>query len=88
MTATTKKIKSQVNVRKNTIRVVVDENNPASHLVSFTFDALVDGRCVLGSFFLFQVCFFMMCLVVFVLRENLVMCIEFGFNVSLNCKEF
>ncbi|XP_057961216.1 probable E3 ubiquitin-protein ligase LUL3 [Malania oleifera] len=38
-----KKIKNEVNVQKGTIRVDVDEKNSDSYLVSFTFDALVDG---------------------------------------------
>lgn len=39
-----KKIKNDVNVHKDTIRLEVDEANRDCHLVSFTFDALVDGR--------------------------------------------
>lgn len=39
-----KKIQNDVNVHKDTIRVQVDEFNKDFHLVSFTFDALVDGR--------------------------------------------
>ncbi|KAF3632795.1 putative receptor-like serine/threonine-protein kinase ALE2-like [Capsicum annuum] len=39
-----KKIQNDVNVHKDTIKVQVDELNKDSHLVSFTFDALVDGR--------------------------------------------
>ncbi|KAL0413192.1 UNVERIFIED_CONTAM: putative E3 ubiquitin-protein ligase LUL4 [Sesamum radiatum] len=41
-----KKIKNDVNVHKDTIRLQVDEQSPDCHLVSFTFDALVDGRFV------------------------------------------
>lgn len=39
-----KKIKNDVNVHKDTIRLQLDELNPDCHLVTFTFDALVDGR--------------------------------------------
>ncbi|CAI9102265.1 OLC1v1000507C1 [Oldenlandia corymbosa var. corymbosa] len=38
-----KKIKNDVNVHKDTIKLDVDEGNSDCHLVSFTFDALVDG---------------------------------------------
>lgn len=44
-----KKIKNDVNVHKDTIRVHVDEFNKDFHLVSFTFDALVDGRYLIIS---------------------------------------
>lgn len=43
-----KKIKNDVNVHKDTIRIEVDQNNPDYQLVSFTFDALVDGRYLRG----------------------------------------
>ncbi|KAG6773245.1 hypothetical protein POTOM_020506 [Populus tomentosa] len=39
-----KTIKNVVNVNKSSIKVFADENNLDSHLVSFTFDADVDGR--------------------------------------------
>lgn len=39
-----KKIKNDVNVHKHTIKLTVDDQGSDSHLVSFTFDALVDGR--------------------------------------------
>jgi hypothetical protein len=39
-----KTVKNFVNVNKSSIKVVADENNLDSHLVSFTFDAVVDGR--------------------------------------------
>lgn len=45
-----KKIKNDVNVHKDTIRVDWDENNLDSHLVSFTFDSLVDGRYMILIF--------------------------------------
>lgn len=38
-----KKVKNHVNVHKDTLTVVVDEENPDCHLVSFVFDALFDG---------------------------------------------
>lgn len=41
---TTKKIRNDVNLHKDTLRLEVDENNPDHHLVSFVFDALYDGR--------------------------------------------
>ncbi|KAF9681617.1 hypothetical protein SADUNF_Sadunf05G0020500 [Salix dunnii] len=39
-----KTIKNAVNVNKASIKVFADENSSGSHLVSFTFDAVVDGR--------------------------------------------
>ncbi|KAL6963259.1 RING-type E3 ubiquitin transferase [Sarracenia purpurea var. burkii] len=39
-----KKVRNDVNVHKDTIRLEVDEQNPDDHLVSFVFDALLDGR--------------------------------------------
>ncbi|RZC52382.1 hypothetical protein C5167_020807 [Papaver somniferum] len=38
-----KKIKNYVNIHKGSIKIQIDEKNLDSHLVSFTFDALVDG---------------------------------------------
>ncbi|KAK6129410.1 hypothetical protein DH2020_036842 [Rehmannia glutinosa] len=43
-----KKIKNDVNVHKDTIRLQLDEQYPDCHLVSFTFDALVDGSQEIG----------------------------------------
>ncbi|KAL0347965.1 UNVERIFIED_CONTAM: putative E3 ubiquitin-protein ligase LUL4 [Sesamum angustifolium] len=45
-----KKIKNDVNVHKDTIRLQVDEQSPDCHLVSFTFDALVDGSITIFYF--------------------------------------
>lgn len=45
-----KKIKNDVNVHKDTIRLEVDEDNRDCHLVSFTFDALVDGSITIYYF--------------------------------------
>lgn len=45
-----RKIKNDVNVHKDTIRVDWDEKNLDSHLVSFTFDALVDGSITIFYF--------------------------------------
>ncbi|KAL9356143.1 hypothetical protein Peur_049396 [Populus x canadensis] len=45
-----KTIKNVVNVNKSTIKVVADENNLDSHLVSFTFDAVVDGSITIFYF--------------------------------------
>lgn len=39
-----KKIKNDVNVHKDTIRLQLDDLTPDCHLVTFSFDALVDGR--------------------------------------------
>lgn len=39
-----KKVKNDVNVHKDTLRIAVDEQNPDHHLVSFVFDAMYDGR--------------------------------------------
>ncbi|KAF3791689.1 putative E3 ubiquitin-protein ligase [Nymphaea thermarum] len=36
-------IRNDVNLRKDTIRLEVDEQNPDHHLVTFTFDSTVDG---------------------------------------------
>ncbi|KAL4398152.1 hypothetical protein HN51_002757 [Arachis hypogaea] len=41
---TTKKIRNDVNLHKDTLRLEIDELNPDHHLVSFVFDALFDGR--------------------------------------------
>ncbi|KAL3814549.1 hypothetical protein ACJIZ3_015817 [Penstemon smallii] len=45
-----KKVKNDVNVHKDTIRIQLDEQNPDSYLVSFTFDALVDGSITIFYF--------------------------------------
>ncbi|KAA8545085.1 hypothetical protein F0562_019869 [Nyssa sinensis] len=45
-----KKIKNDVNVQKDTIRVELDEKDPNRHLVSFTFDATVDGSITIFYF--------------------------------------
>ncbi|KAJ9180203.1 hypothetical protein P3X46_008479 [Hevea brasiliensis] len=45
-----KKIKNDVNVHKDSVRLVVDEKNLDSHLVSFAFDALVDGSITISYF--------------------------------------
>lgn len=39
-----KKVKNDVNVHRDTIKVFLDQLNGDRHLVSFTFDAMVDGR--------------------------------------------
>ncbi|CAK9161899.1 unnamed protein product [Ilex paraguariensis] len=39
-----KKVRNDVNVHKDTLRLEVDEQNPDNHLISFVFDALFDGR--------------------------------------------
>ncbi|XP_034917852.1 probable E3 ubiquitin-protein ligase LUL4 isoform X2 [Populus alba] len=45
-----KTIKNAVNVNKSSIKVFADENNLDSHLVSFTFDADVDGSITIFYF--------------------------------------
>lgn len=45
-----KKIKNDVNVHKDTIKLQLDDLNPDCHLVTFTFDALVDGRITILYF--------------------------------------
>ena len=37
-------IKNDVNIKKETLRIEADEENPGKFLVSFTFDATVSGR--------------------------------------------
>ncbi|KAH7573712.1 hypothetical protein JRO89_XS03G0196600 [Xanthoceras sorbifolium] len=39
-----KKVRNDVNVHKDTLRIEVDEQNPDHVLVSFVFDAMFDGR--------------------------------------------
>ena len=39
-----KKVRNDVNVHKDTLKLEIDEQNPDNHLVSFVFDALFDGR--------------------------------------------
>ncbi|RZS02470.1 hypothetical protein BHM03_00032538 [Ensete ventricosum] len=54
----TKTVKNDVNVHKDSIRLVPDEQNLDHHLVSFTFDAMVDGRyLILLAIFLSKVDF-------------------------------
>ncbi|RWR94741.1 putative E3 ubiquitin-protein ligase LUL4 [Cinnamomum micranthum f. kanehirae] len=43
-------VKNDVNLHKETIRLEVDEQNPDTHLVTFTFDALVDGSITIFYF--------------------------------------
>ncbi|WOK95983.1 putative E3 ubiquitin-protein ligase LUL4 [Canna indica] len=45
-----KKVKNDINVHKDSIRLVPDEHNPDHHLVSFTFDAMVDGSVTVYYF--------------------------------------
>ncbi|OVA02966.1 zinc finger protein [Macleaya cordata] len=45
-----KKVRNDVNVHKGTIKIEVDEKNPEYHLVSFIFDALVDGSITIFYF--------------------------------------
>lgn len=45
-----KKIRNYVNIHKDTIRIDADAKNPDYHLVSFTFDAMVDGSITIFYF--------------------------------------
>nr|XP_017219657.1 PREDICTED: probable E3 ubiquitin-protein ligase LUL4 [Daucus carota subsp. sativus] len=45
-----KKVRNDVNVHKDSVKVEVDENNPDHHLVSFVFDALFDGSITIFYF--------------------------------------
>uniref|UniRef100_A0A2P2J815 RING-type E3 ubiquitin transferase n=1 Tax=Rhizophora mucronata TaxID=61149 RepID=A0A2P2J815_RHIMU len=45
-----KKVRNDVNVHKDTLRVEIDELNPDNHLVSFVFDALFDGSITIFYF--------------------------------------
>ncbi|KAK8564872.1 hypothetical protein V6N12_058452 [Hibiscus sabdariffa] len=42
--STTKKIKNHINIHKDSVSLFLDHSHLDSHLISFTFDALVDGR--------------------------------------------
>uniref|UniRef100_A0A452Z1U2 MGRN1/RNF157-like N-terminal domain-containing protein n=1 Tax=Aegilops tauschii subsp. strangulata TaxID=200361 RepID=A0A452Z1U2_AEGTS len=42
------KVKNDINLRKDTIRLVPDAADPDRRLVSFTFDAVTDGRSELA----------------------------------------
>ncbi|XP_030451501.1 probable E3 ubiquitin-protein ligase LOG2 [Syzygium oleosum] len=43
-------IRNDVNIKKETLRIEPDEENPGKFLVSFTFDAAVDGRITVVFF--------------------------------------
>lgn len=43
-------MRNDVNLHKETIKLEVDEQNPDAHLVSFTFDALIDGSITIFYF--------------------------------------
>ncbi|XP_047317540.1 probable E3 ubiquitin-protein ligase LUL3 [Impatiens glandulifera] len=45
-----KKVKNNVNVHKDTVRLEVDEQNPDHYLISFVFDALYDGSFTIFYF--------------------------------------
>ncbi|XWS09036.1 hypothetical protein CRYUN_Cryun40dG0051000 [Craigia yunnanensis] len=45
-----KKVRNDVNVHKDTLKLEVDEQNPDNHLVSFVFDALFDGSITIFYF--------------------------------------
>ncbi|KAL1546044.1 putative E3 ubiquitin-protein ligase LUL4 isoform X2 [Salvia divinorum] len=45
-----KKVKNDVNVHKDTIRIQLDDLASDCHLITFTFDALVDGRITIFYF--------------------------------------
>ncbi|XP_077240652.1 putative E3 ubiquitin-protein ligase LUL2 [Tasmannia lanceolata] len=46
----TTKVKSDINLHKETIRLELDDQNPDCHLVSFTFDSVVDGSITIYYF--------------------------------------
>ncbi|XP_050218581.1 probable E3 ubiquitin-protein ligase LUL4 [Mercurialis annua] len=45
-----KKVRNDVNVHKDTLRLEIDEQNPDTFLVSFVFDALFDGSITIFYF--------------------------------------
>lgn len=45
-----KKVKNNVNLHKDTLKIEVDQQNPDCHLVSFVFDALFDGSITIYYF--------------------------------------
>ncbi|KAJ8573748.1 hypothetical protein K7X08_010259 [Anisodus acutangulus] len=45
-----KKVRSGVNVHKDSLKIEIDEENPDQHLVSFVFDALFDGNITVFYF--------------------------------------
>ncbi|KAE8731888.1 putative E3 ubiquitin-protein ligase LUL3 [Hibiscus syriacus] len=45
-----KKVRNDVNMHKDTLKLEIDEQNPDHHLVSFVFDALFDGRITIFYF--------------------------------------
>ena len=45
-------IRNDVNLKKETLKLEADEENPGKFLVSFTFDATVAGRYKILSFWL------------------------------------
>lgn len=45
-----KKVRNDVNVHKDTLKLELDEDNPDHHLVSFVFDALFDGSITIFYF--------------------------------------
>ncbi|XP_059632562.1 probable E3 ubiquitin-protein ligase LUL4 [Cornus florida] len=45
-----KKVRNDVNVHKDTLKLEIDEQNPDHHLVSFVFDALFDGSITVFYF--------------------------------------
>lgn len=45
-----KKVRNDVNVHKDTLRLEVDEQHPDHHLVSFVFDAMFDGSITIFYF--------------------------------------
>ncbi|KEH36768.1 putative transcription factor C2H2 family [Medicago truncatula] len=47
---TAKKIRNNVNVHKDTLRLEVDQHNPDHYLVSFVFDAVFDGSITVFYF--------------------------------------
>lgn len=72
---TAKKVRNDVNVHKDTLRILVDEQNPDHVLISFVFDAMFDGRLVSSlSFF-----FLLLSIVLFFYESWVLDCFVVGF---------
>lgn len=50
-----KKVRNDVNIHKDTLKVELDEQNPDYHLLSFVFDALFDGRYTCNLIYCFSI---------------------------------
>lgn len=52
-------IRNDVNLKKETLRIEPDEEDPGKYLVSFTYDATVAGRYNRGLWFIIYHVFFL-----------------------------